>query len=137
MKTIKKNQVGLLIMLAFIIVSLTSCEKEELTATINVSEPNNKSGDVRGDGGSATKTWTFTNSSTRAGWDMTINDATSGSFQLIMEDASGTVVLDQTLTAGSGPQSADGTTPEGGEPGTWTCTIRLTNFNGTGDYSFL
>ncbi len=137
MKTFKRIQVGIFVLLAFTIFSLISCEKDEFTATINVMEPNNKSGDVWGDGGSATKTWTFNNSNTRAGWDMTINDATSGSFQLILKDASGTVVLDKILEAGSGPKSADGTTPEGGEAGIWTCTIKLTNFNGTGDYSFL
>ena len=137
MKTIKEIQVGLLIMLSLILVSFTSCEKDDLYATIKVVEPDNKNGDIIGNGGSATKTWTFTNPNTRVGWDMTINDATSGSFQLILKDASGTVVLDNTLTAGSGPQSADGTTPEGGVAGTWNCTIKLTNFNGTGDYSFL
>ena len=92
-------------------VMLTSCKKDEpLTAVINVSSTNgNKSGDIKGDGGSATKTFTFTNPNTTAGWDMSIS-ATSGSFKLILKDASGSIVLDKTLTAGSGLQSADGTT---------------------------
>lgn len=134
MIAIKKVQfVGLLVILGLTL-TFTSCEKEELTATINTSQ-NTASGDIKGNGGAATKTWTFTNSSSRIGWDMSI-DASSGSFQLVLEDASGAVVLNKTLTAGSGPQSADGTTPEGGTEGEWTATITLTNFYGSGDYSF-
>lgn len=114
-----------------------ACDKDDdLTATINVNSVNNSSGDVYGNGGTATKTWTFTNPNSRAGWDMTINDATSGSFNLILKDDEGTVMLDKTLSAGSGVKSADGTTEEG-VPGEWTVTVTLTNFNGTGDYSFL
>lgn len=117
--------------------SVSACDKDEdLTATINVNSTNNRSGDVRGDGGTATKTWTFTNTNTRAGWDMSINDATNGSFNLILKDDAGTVMLDKTLSAGSGTNSADGTTPEG-VPGEWTATATLNNFDGTGDYSFL
>lgn len=102
--------------------------------TISVTSSGN-TGDVRGAGGSASKTWTFTNSKTSAGYDMSIT-ATSGSFQLVLKDAAGQIVLDQTLTAGSGPQSVGGTTSSGAA-GSWTGTITLTKFNGTGDYSFL
>ena len=102
--------------------------------TINKTSTGN-SGDVKGAGGTASDTWTFTNNNNTAGWDMSI-DATSGSFRLVLQDADGTTVLDKTLTAGSGAQDADGTTSSG-TAGTWTCTITLTNFNGTGDYSFL
>lgn len=136
MKTIKKMQVlGLFILVGIMTTGLASCEKDDPFATINVLEPQNKSGDVRGDGGSATKTWSFENSNTTAGWDMSI-DATSGSFQLVLKDADGTTVVDRTLTAGSGSQDADGTSSSG-TAGTWTATITLTNFNGSGDYSFL
>lgn len=114
--------------------TFTSCEDDvELTAVVNTNQTN-ASGDVRGDGGSTSKTWTFTNTSLTAGWDMSIN-ASSGSLQLVLKDASGTVLLDRILTAGSGAQSADGTTPEG-TAGEWTATVTLVNFNGTGDYSF-
>lgn len=135
MRTIKKIQlVGLLLMIGAMF-TFTSCEEDdELTAVINNTSQTNASGDVRGDGGSTSKTWTFANSSLSAGWDMSIN-ASSGSFQLVLKDASGTVLLDKILTGGSGPQSADGTTPEG-TAGEWTATVTLINFNGTGDYSF-
>lgn len=102
--------------------------------TINVFSTNT-SGDVKGAGGTASKTWTYTNNNSTAGWDMSI-DATSGSFQLVLKDANGTTVLDKTLTAGSGSQDASGTSSSG-TAGTWTATITLTNFNGSGDYSFL
>ena len=137
MKTLKKIQ--LLFFMAIVgitSVTLTSCQKDEpLTATINVLSSTNKSGDIKGNGGSATKTFTFNNPNTTVGWDMSIG-AKSGSFKLILKDASGLTVLDRTLTAGSGPQSADGTTTAG-TSGIWTATVTLTNFNGTGDYSFL
>lgn len=116
--------------------SFASCDKDDLTASINVNSENNNSGDVKGNGGTATKTWSFANSSSKAGWDMTINDATSGSFNLTLKDDAGTVMLDKTLSADSGAKSADGTTEEG-IPGEWTATITLKNFDGTGDYSFL
>lgn len=120
-----------------LLLSFTACDTDDdLTATINVNEVNNRSGDVKGNGGTATKTWTFTNSNATAGWDMTMNDATSGSFTLVLKDDAGTVVLDQTLRADSGAKSADGTTAEG-IPGEWTATATLNNFDGTGDYSFL
>ncbi|MGM0613138.1 MAG: hypothetical protein ACQESM_06490 [Bacteroidota bacterium] len=136
MKTIKKMKVIFLFILIGIMTTvLSSCEKDDQFATINVNEPQNKSGDVSGDGGSATKTWSFENTKTTAGWDMTI-DASRGTFQLILKDADGTTVVDRTLTAGTGPQDADGTSSSG-IAGTWKVTITLTNFNGSGDYSFL
>lgn len=93
-----------------------------------------KSGDISGSGGTVSKTFNFSNSTQTVGWDMSINSS-SGSFQLVLKDASGAVVVDRTLTGGSGPQSADGTSTSG-TSGTWTCIITLTKFSGTGDYSF-
>ena len=136
MKMIRKMKVlGLITLVGIMSTVFTSCGKDEPFALINVLAPQNNSGDVSGDGGSATKTWTFTNSNSTAGWDMAI-DATSGSFQLVLKDADGTTVLDKTLTAGSGAQDASGTSSSG-TAGTWTVTVTLTNFNGSGDYSFL
>ena len=61
-------------------------------------------------------------------------DATSGSFQLVVKDADGVIVINKTLTAGSGAQDAAGTSSSG-TSGIWTATITLASFNGTGDYS--
>lgn len=130
-----KLKVVSLFILTGIMTILTSCEKDEIYATINVLEPQNKSGDVRGNGGSTTKTWSFENSNTTVGWDMSI-DAKSGSFLFVIKDADGTTVLDKTLTAGQNAQDASGTTSSG-TAGTWTVTATLTSFNGSGDYSFL
>lgn len=136
MKTFKKIQSLFLLSMALMLI-ITSCSKKSgPSATINVlAQSANKSGDVKGNGGSVTKTWTFTNPGTTAGWDMSI-DGKSGSFQLVLKDASGTVMLNKTLTAIVGPrQSADGTTAAG-TAGEWSATATLTNFDGTGDYSF-
>ena len=81
---------------------------------INMS-PTGTSGDISGLGGTVSETSSFTNNNSTVGWDMAI-DATNGSFQLLVKDADGT--------------SSSGTS------GTWTVTISLTTFNGTGDYSF-
>jgi len=105
-----------------------------LFPTVNVSTAGN-SGDVKGGGGTASDTWTFTNNNSTTGWDMSI-DATSGSFRLVLKDAAAVTVLDKTLTAGSGDQDASGTSSSGAT-GTWTATVTLTGFNGSGDYSFL
>lgn len=104
--------------------------------TINVNTSGaGASGDIKGAGGTISKTWTFTNNKSTVDWDMSIG-ATSGSFRLVLKDVAGTTKLDKTLTAGSGPQDASGQTPAG-TAGTWTATITLTQFKGTGDYSFL
>ncbi len=110
-------------------------KKDDGTCTYPViNMGNNNSGDISGSGGSASSSKTFTQSSSTLGWDMSIN-ASAGSFNLRVTDADGTEVINQTLTAGSGPQSADGTSAAG-TTGTWTATVTLTDFSGTGDYSF-
>lgn len=101
--------------------------------TINMNA-GGTSGDVTGGGGTATSSTTFTQNSATLGWDMA-QDASSGSFNLTVTDASGNVVINNTLTAGSGAQDASGTSSSG-TTGTWTATVTLTDFTGTGDYSF-
>lgn len=156
MKTIKKTQLVLLVaILGLTSATITSCKRKGCTdvnannysskakkndntctyPVINVSGTG-KSGDISGSGGTVSKTFNFTNSNSTVGWDMSINSS-SGSFQLVLKDASGSVMVDKTLTGGSGPQSASGTSSAGGTPGTWTCIITLTKFSGSGDYSFL
>ena len=53
---------------------------------------------------------------------------------MVVADANGDVVLDTSLNGNSEPDSIDGVT-NSGEPGTWTVTITITNFNGDGSYS--
>lgn len=154
-KSMKKaiNSLLFTAILGFATITFTSCKKEGCT-DVNANNYNDeakkddgtctypvintaatgKSGDVSGEGGTASKTFTFTNSNTTVGWDMSMG-ASTGSFQLTIKDAAGVVVVDKTLTAGSGPQDAAGTSAAG-TAGTWTAIINLTKFTGRGDYSF-
>lgn len=135
MKTVKKFNVLALFLLVIMSAMVSCSKKAEPTASVNVlATSNNMSGDVSGNGGSTSRVWKFNNSSTIAGWDMSMNGS-SGTFQLVLKDAAGAIKLDKTITAGVGVQSADGTTPAG-TAGEWTATITLTNFSGSGDYSF-
>lgn len=111
-------------------------KKDDGTCTypvINMSAAGT-SGDISGGGGTASSSKTFTQNSSTLGWDMSIG-ASTGSFNLTVKDANGTTVINRTLTAGVGAQDAAGTS-SAGTPGIWTVTITLTNFTGTGDYSF-
>lgn len=114
----------------------TEAKKDDGTCTFPVLNMNasGTSGDISGGGGSATGSQTFTQNNSTLGWDMDIN-ASTGSFNLTVTDADGNIVINKTLTAGSGAQDASGTS-SAGTTGTWTTTITLTNFTGTGDYSF-
>lgn len=153
MNTMKKlHSILLITVIGLTSITFTSCKKEGCTdpnannyneeakkddgsciyPTINMNA--GTSGDLSGGGGTASGTQTFTQNSETLGWDMSI-DATSGSFQLVVRDADGAVVIDKTLTAGSGAQDASGTSSIG-TTGTWTTTVILTDFNGVGDYSF-
>lgn len=114
----------------------TEAKKDDGTCTYPVinTAGNGTSGDVSGKGGTASSTVTFNNTNNTVGWDMAIS-ATEGSFNLTILDADGSSVVTNTLTAGSGAQDASGTSTSG-TSGTWTATVTLTNFDGTGDYSF-
>ena len=109
--------------------------KDDATCTFPVINmaTNALSGDVNGAGGTATSSTTFTQNSATLGWDMS-QSASSGTFNLTITDASGTIVINNTLTAGSGAQDADGTSSSG-TTGTWTATVTLTDYTGSGDYS--
>jgi hypothetical protein len=91
------------------------------------------SGDISGAGGTVTGSSTFTQTSATLGWDMSQN-ASSGSFNLTVTDASGNAVINNTITAGVGAQDAGGTSSSG-TTGTWTVTVTLTSYTGSGDYS--
>lgn len=101
--------------------------------TINTNG-NGTSGDIAGQGGTASSTVMFDQTNATLGWDMAQN-ASAGSFNLTILDADGTQVMTKTLVAGSGAQDASGTT-SAGTTGSWSATVTLTDFVGTGDYSF-
>lgn len=123
--------------LFFFLLVLASCSEDDPTATINVNPPNTVTnavdGDVRGNGGSASRTFTWPNSRPTADYNMDMTVANGGSFQMIIKDAAGTVVLDYTLIKGQTPDSKSGVTASG-VTGNWTIQINLKNFNGSGSY---
>lgn len=91
-------------------------------------------GDVTGSGGSLNKSYTWNNPLATVDYNMDITSAQGGSFQLIMQDADGAVVLDKTIVAGQGEDSRSGVS-QAGTPGDWTVQIILKNFNGDGSFS--
>ncbi len=75
-------------------------------------------------GVTATKTWTWSNSGTRA----TINHSTttsSGSARLLIKDAAGVTVYDKALS----PSLNEPTTA--GQSGSWTIQLTMSSYNGT------
>ncbi len=113
---------------------LTSCKKE-LFATITITATGSDlDGDVTGDGGSTSQTYTWNNPQTTANWNKDITSSAGGSFRLVIKDADGAIVLDNTLTKGVGDDSASGVT-NAGTVGDWQVTVTLTDFNGDGSFS--
>ena len=87
-----------------------------------------------GNGGSATRMFSWNNNLSTADYNADITATSEGSFQMIVEDSEGMVVLDRTIDGGTEPDSIDGVTSQGAS-GIWTVTIRVTNFNGDGSFS--
>ncbi|WP_162055824.1 hypothetical protein [Pontibacter pamirensis] len=133
------KQANILMVLLLAAVGLfSSCEKEEgptASATFTTITSGDIDGDVTGNGGSFTKTYTWQNSMPTADYNMDITASRGGSFQLVIKDAEGKNVLDKKLTAGDGEDSKSGVTSSSGLPGAWTVTIVLTDFNGDGSFS--
>ncbi len=110
-------------------------DEGELMATISVNETGDTfGGDVTGDGGSTSESFTWTNNLTTADYNMDITSAAGGSMNISITDAQGASVLNQTLTAGQGDDSRSGVTSSGAS-GDWTVVITLTEFDGDGSFS--
>ena len=91
-------------------------------------------GDFIGDGGSMTRTFTWSNSLSRADYNADITATAAGIFQMIVRDADESIVLDRSLNGAVEPDSFSGVT-SAGTSGIWTVTIILTEFNGDGSFS--
>ena len=91
-------------------------------------------GEVAGNGGNLTQTYEYLNQMPTADYNMDITSTQSGSFNMVVQDADGTEVLDRSLVKGQGDVSASGVT-SAGTAGTWRVIITLTNFNGDGSFS--
>lgn len=134
----KNFKLTLLILTLFSInLSLTSCSDDDPVANITLTQINGVhtgDGDFVGDGGSASKTFDWTNSRPTAEYNADITASAIGIFQIIVKDANGTEVLNKSLSSTSPDDSISGVTSVGVE-GTWTVTISVTNFNGDGSFS--
>lgn len=133
--------------------SLVSCSKDDdptasvtvngtrLTATPSdfvVGDRSDFNGDVdasfTGNGGSATRVFSWNNNLTTADYNADITATDQGTFQMVVRDSAGETVLDRSLNGAVEPDSFDGVTSSGAS-GIWTVTITVTDFNGDGSFS--
>ena len=91
-------------------------------------------GDFDGDGGSVTRTFTWSNALSTAEYNADITTTSEGSFKMVVMDADAVVVLDKTLSGAVEPDSFSGVTSSGAS-GVWSVTIKVSNFNGDGSFS--
>ncbi|MBL7472194.1 hypothetical protein [Robertkochia sediminum] len=123
----------LILLIGFNIVACNSDDDPMAKVTLT-AQNTDFDGDVTGEGGSLSKSYTWNNPLATVNYNMDITSGRNGSFQLILQDAEGTVVADRTIVAGQGEDSRSGVS-QAGVPGDWTVTIVLTNFNGDGSFS--
>lgn len=142
MKFSKLKLIALLIMTS---IAFTGCsDDDDPTVTVRVNGQvlfdsgddfnGDVNGDFTGDGGSATKTFTWQNARGTADYNADITATTEGSFNMVVNDADGTVVLNRSLSGVVEPDSFSGVTSVG-TPGIWAVTITLASFNGDGSFS--
>ncbi len=124
------------LLIAFISLATIGCSKDdEPMAKVNITAQNTDfDGDVTGQGGSLNKSYTWSNPLSTVDYNMDITATATGSFQLILQDAEGAVVLDRTIVAGQGEDSRSGVS-QTGVAGEWTVQIVLSNFKGDGSFS--
>lgn len=91
-------------------------------------------GDFTGNGGSATRTFVWLNNLTRADYNADITETGEGTFNMIVLDADGNMVLNRSLDGASEPDSFSGVT-DAGTSGLWSVTITVNAFNGDGSFS--
>ena len=126
-------------LLTFIFNEFVACSSDDsptITASVNNTSMSigNFNGDVTGNGGSETETFTWNNAEATADYNMDITASATGSFRFVIKDVNGTTVLDKTLVGGTNPDTFSGTT-NAGTPGDWTVTLTLSNFYGDVSYS--
>ena len=137
MKTSNFKLLTILTAMVLFIGTFTSCSDDDgphVNITVNEGPNGDIGGDLTGSGGNGSRTIIWINNLATADYNADITASATGTFQMVVADANGTVVLDRTLNGGTEPDSIDGVT-DAGEPGNWTVTITLTSFNGDGSYS--
>lgn len=90
-------------------------------------------GEFSAQGKSKTKTFDWENSQSKASFTMDITGAESGSMTMEVFDGTGTKLIDEIVTVG-GVDSYSACSAFG-NPGTWSVTITITDFNGKGSYT--
>ena len=131
-----KNLLKLSLLMLTITVFISCSKDDAVTASVNNKSNSlgNFDGDVTGNGGSVSETFTWNNALTTADYNMDITATSDGSFRLLIKDANGATVLDKTLQGNVEPDTFSGVT-SAGAAGDWKITLTLTNFDGDGSYS--
>lgn len=135
----KKSILSLSLIAIFTLVLTTSCSSDDSGPTADISVKTNAGSsdfdaDVIGTGGSVSKSYAWNNNLSTVDYNMDITAATGGSFQLVLKDVNGLIVLDKTLNGGTEPDSYSGVSSQG-EPGEWTVIVTLNEFMGDGSFS--
>jgi hypothetical protein len=137
MKALNLNLIRTLSLVVLIVLSLSSCSDDD-SPNVNITVNEGPSGDIGGDftgsGGDGSRTINWTNNLPTADYNADITATSNGTFQMVVRDSNGAIVLDRSLSGNTEPDSIDGVT-NSGEPGNWTVTIILNDFNGDGSYS--
>lgn len=132
-------------LLLSILISSASCSKEyadyknkevvEDTYTGNVESEGkvDPDGDFTGNGDSGTYSFAWENSKKTADVNFDVTTSAGGSVQMIINDAKGKEILNETRPV-DGNDTFSGVTAEGKE-GTWLVQLIFTDFNGDGSYS--
>jgi hypothetical protein len=116
---------------------LFSCSNDDnLSANITLTEGVNGDigGDFNGNGGNASRTYSWQNSLSTADYNADITASTRGLFQIIVKDSNGVTVLDRSINGNVEPDSFSGVSAAG-TAGIWTITISVSNFNGDGSFT--
>lgn len=116
-----------IICLLAIALAFSSCSDDDIDPTAKISinegpEPGDIGGDFTGNGGSTTDTFQLPNQLSTADYNADFTATSTGTFQMIIKDNDGMVVLDRGLTGNQDVESFSGVT-SCGAPGTWSVTI--------------
>lgn len=118
-------------------ITLVSCTDDlNYSASVNNRSYSNGNfnGDVTGNGGNATYSFTFYNNEHTMDYNMDITADRYSAFRFILTDGHGYIVLDRTLFGRDYIDTFSGVTYHG-VTGVWEATIIITDFNGDGSYS--
>lgn len=123
---------------AFARVSVNATELTTTPSDFVVGDRSDFNGDIdasfTGNGGSATRVFSWNNNLTTADYNADITVNTEGTFNMVVRDSAGDTVLDRSLNGAVEPDSFSGVTSSGAT-GIWTVTITVTDFNGDGSFS--